>query len=100
MNRFLTILSAAALAGCSTTTPVSQNVVLVSEQAAVERCASLGQIQAQSWWGGVAATGIAYNDALASMKNQTAERGGTHLLMINSSNTLGGTNMIGDAYRC
>jgi hypothetical protein len=60
----------------------------------------LGQIQAQSLWGGFGATGVAYNDALTSLKNQASVRGATHILIINSSRTMGGTNIIGDTYRC
>lgn len=89
-----------ACGSCSTTNVVSQNIILASDRAALARCTSVGQIQSQSLWGGIAATGVAYNDAMASLKNQAAERGATHILLVSVSNTVGGTNMIGDAYRC
>ena len=94
------VLIGALCTGCSTTTPQGASILLVNDRAAVAGCAPLGQLQSQSWWGGAAATGIAYNDAMASLKNEAATRGATHILLINTSNTVGGTNMIGDGYRC
>lgn len=88
------------LSGCAAATQQASTVALVSERAAIAQCQPLGQIQSQSYWGGFAATGMAYNDAMNGLKNQAASRGGTHLMMVNSSNTMGGTNMIADAYRC
>lgn len=97
----LAMLSILVLCACATATPQGSSIVIVAERQALgAQCQSLGQMQAQSGWGGLAATGAGYNDALNDLKNQAAARGGTHLLMINSSNTVGGTNMIGDAYRC
>ena len=96
----LSCLALLALSECSTTNAVSEAIVLVNEGAAVANCTPLGQMQSGSGWGGWAATGVGYNDAMASLKNQAAGRGATHILLINTSNTMGGTNMIGDAYRC
>ena len=100
MNRFLPIVISFAFAGCSTITQGTQGIVFASDLAAVASCQMLGQIQAQSLWGGVSATGVAYNDALTSMKNQASVRGATHILINKSSKTMGGTNIIGNAYRC
>jgi uncharacterized protein DUF4156 len=93
-------IACVSLGACATTNPTSDKVTLASDRTQVASCEPLGQMQSQSFWGGTAATGIAYNDALASLKNQASEKGGTHILLINSSNTVGGTNMIGDAFRC
>ncbi len=75
-------------------------VELVAERADVAACKRLGQIKAGSGWGGFGATGLGYNRSMASLKRKAAALGGTHILMISSSNTMGGTNMIADAYRC
>jgi hypothetical protein len=85
---------------CSTSNPQAEAIPLVNERIAVAGCAALGQLQAQSAWGGLAMTGTGFNNALADLKHQAATLGATHVLMVNSSNTVGGTNMIGDAYRC
>lgn len=100
LNPLLATAIAFALAGCVTATSGGAAVVVVSERAAVAQCQNLGQIHSQSLWGGVAATGVAYNNVLSELKNDTAQRGGTHLLLVNLANTLGGSNAIGDAYRC
>jgi hypothetical protein len=75
-------------------------ILLVREQAAVAGCRHLEQIQSKSMWGGFAATGLAYNRAMSSLKGKAAALGATHILIVDISNTVGGTNMIGDAYSC
>lgn len=100
MRSILAVSLAVAMGGCATTNATSESVVLVNDRNTISTCSSLGQIQTQSLWGGFAATGIAYNDAMAALKNQAAERGANRILLVNVSNTLGGTNIVGDAYRC
>ncbi len=100
MNKWPTIAAAVLLSGCATTNTTSQSVAIVSDRISFAKCESMGQIHSQSFWGGFAATGIAYNDAMASLKNEAASRGATHIALVNVSNTMGGTNMIADSYRC
>ncbi len=100
MKAYLAIAAVLTLGACSMATTTGSTVQIASERSAVAGCAPLGQIQSSSYWGGVAATGLAYNEAMNDLKNKTAERGGTHVVLVNSSNTVGGTNMIGDVYRC
>lgn len=89
-----------ALSGCVSTTQEADRIRVVSDKADLSSCQFIAQITASSYWGGVAATGLAYNNALNDLRNQVAQRGGNRLYLVNSSNTIGGTNMIGDAYRC
>lgn len=97
----LAMLGTLLLAGCASAgDKAGSNITIVNDRTAVARCQALGQIQTDSLWGGFAMTGAAYNDAMGKLKAEAARRGGSHVLMVNSSNTMGGTNMIGDAYRC
>lgn len=91
---------APALAACATTNPRSESVMLVRERAAVTHCVALGQLNARSMWGGYGGASMAHADSMASLKNQAAERGGTHLLLINAGDGVGGAPMTADAYRC
>jgi hypothetical protein len=73
---------------------------LVNERAGVEGCQFLEQLHSKSHWGGFGMTGVAYNNAMKALKKKAAKLGATHVLLVNGSNSMGGTNMIGDAYRC
>jgi hypothetical protein len=66
----------------------------------VKNCNYLGQVTSSSGWGGFAATGVGFESAMNELKNKTAEMGGNTLLTQVVSNTMGGTRMIGDAYKC
>lgn len=99
MSRFLAI-AFIALAGCTTTGDGQGQVRVVSDTSALAGCQRLQQFTSISLWGGFAMTGAGYQDALASLQRQTISAGGNTLHLVSVSNTMGGTNMIGDAYRC
>ena len=86
--------------GSAAAEDAGKNIMLANERSAVEGCRFLEQLQSKSLWGGFAATGLAYNKAMSALKRKAATLNATHIVLINSSNTVGGTNMIGDAYSC
>lgn len=98
--KWVAVLVAVATLTADVAVADGKSITLVNERSAVEHCHRLDQLQSKSYWGGFAATGLAYNRAMASLKKQAADRGATHILIISISNTVGGTNMIGDAYAC
>jgi len=88
-------------AGCATILTGKGALVRVTNQVdQVKDCKYLGQVTSSSSWGGFAATGIAFDNALNELKNKAAEMGGNVLLTQVISNTMGGTRMLGDAYYC
>lgn len=94
---FLTIF----VSGCATTLTNKGAFVRVTNQPEeVKNCRYLGQITSSSSWGGFAATGLGFESAMNELKNKAAEMGADVLLTQVISNTMGGTRMIGDAYRC
>ena len=96
----LTLALALAAGGSAAAEDTGKSILLANERSAVEGCRFLEQLQSKSLWGGFAATGLAYNNAMAALKRKAAALNATHVLLINTSNTVGGTNMIGDAYAC
>jgi hypothetical protein len=98
--RYSAVALITLLSACNTTTKEAAGVVVVSDRSAVASCRNLGQIYTQSLWGGAGATDIANDNALTELKNEAADRGATHVLLVIPSNSLRATNLIGDGYRC
>lgn len=95
------IFAAIFSSGCATTLSNKGSLVRVTSQAEeVKDCKYLGQVTSSSSWGGFAATGLGFENAMNELKNKAAEMGGNVLLTQVISNTMGGTRMIGDAYYC
>lgn len=101
MHRFPTILlCAAALSGCVGVTLEGERVRLASESRMVDSCAFISQVSSSSHWGGIAAQGIAEDNATAELRNQAAQAGGDTLLLVTSRVGMSGARMTGDVYRC
>jgi hypothetical protein len=90
----------ALLSACSTLSDEGQGVFVVSDASAVASCQKLGQVYSRSLLSGIGISGIAYNNALTELKNEAADRGATHVMLVDTSSSLGMTKMIGDVYRC
>jgi hypothetical protein len=98
--RYGTIGLIALLSACSTLSEEAQGVLVVSDGNAVASCQKLGQVYSRSLLSGIGASGIAYNNALIELKNEAADRGASHVMLVDTSDSLGMTKMIGDIYRC
>jgi hypothetical protein len=98
--RYAAIGLMALLSACSTLSYEAQGVLLVSDGNAVASCQKLGRVHSRSLLSGIGASGIAYNNALTELKNEAADRGATHVMLVDTSNSLGMTKMVGDVYRC
>lgn len=99
MKRFA-VLVCVALAGCSTTAEGSK-VQVVSSPGAVQGCKYLTSVRGnQNLYGGILLSGAAHQDALAQMMNKTAAAGGNRLYYVSGNTGLGGSNLVGDAYKC
>lgn len=97
-------LAAAAIAITSVATEThataaNQEIALVNDAASVASCERLAEVKGSSAWGGVV-TNMAYNRALAQLKDRAAKAGGTHILLLNISSGPMGSNMLGVAYKC
>lgn len=66
----------------------------------IKGCKYIQTVDSSSGWGGFAATGVGYNSAMNELKNNAAQVGANTLLIVVLENSMGGTNMSGDAYRC
>lgn len=87
----------------SCATPVShqgRDVRVVKDIQFVEGCDHVTSVDSSSSWGGFAATGVAYTSAMNQLKNQAADAGANVILISTLSNTMGGTNMSGEAFNC
>jgi hypothetical protein len=100
MAHFLPVVICLTLTGCAAATEASRNVVFAGSAATVAECQMLGQIQAQSLWDGSDASGVAYNDALTSLRQRASALGATRILIVKSAKASDGTTIIGNAYRC
>jgi Domain of unknown function (DUF4156) len=90
----------ALLSACTTLISEAGGVVLVSDGNTLASCQKLGQVHSRSLLSGIGASGIAYNNALTELKNEAADRGASHVMLVDTSSSLRVTKMIGDAYRC
>jgi hypothetical protein len=104
MNRvkpFVTILLAAiTLTACVSVSPEGERVRLASDARMIDGCAFVSQISSSSNWGGIAAQGVAEDNATADLRNQAAQAGGDTLLLVTSRVGMSGARMTGDVYRC
>ena len=80
----------------------------------IKDCRFLTQVEAESSFGGFGATSTGYKDGINKLRNKAAKLKfrkkssnrtsrwfhANTILMVESSNTLGGTYMIGEAYYC
>lgn len=90
-----------SITGCSTTlNNQGLGVRVVQDASLVKGCKFLESIESSSSWGGFAATGIGYRSAMNELKNVAGEVGGNMVLIATLTNTMGGTNMSGDVYKC
>jgi hypothetical protein len=89
-----------AHAGADQKQPSIDTILLASSPNDVAGCAFVSQKQTASYWGGIAMTGHAYNQVIAKMKKIAIGMGGTHVLIVNLSNTPGGSNLIANIYKC
>lgn len=97
MKQFGFALAAAAL--CGGTANASEAVALVNDASSVSSCERLAEVKGSSALGGLV-TNMAYNRALAQLKDRAAKVGGTHVVLMNVSSGPMGSNMLGVAYRC
>jgi len=89
------------LSGCATSLSTKgASIRITSQPEDVKGCEYLGQLTSSSSWGGFAATGLGFESAMNELKNKAAQMGANTLLTQLISNTMGGTRMIGDAYKC
>jgi hypothetical protein len=86
------VVASAALAADS-------QVELAPDASAVASCQRLGEVRGSSLMGGLLAS-AAYNRALAQMKSRAAKLGATHVVLLNGTSGMGGSNMLGVAYKC
>jgi hypothetical protein len=66
----------------------------------IDGCAFISQVSSSSHWGGIAAQGLAEDNASAELRNQAAQAGGDTLLLVTSRVGMSGARMTGDIYRC
>lgn len=93
---------AAALAGIVWTSPAiaaDTDIALANDASSLSACERLSEVKGSSAWGGIV-TNMAYNRALAQLKQRAAKAGGTHVLLLNVSSAPMGSNMLGVAYKC
>ena len=97
--KLLLILMLIVVSGCTTLTPQGSSVRVVRDIRIAGDCKYITPIASSSAWGGLA-SGVAYDNAMAELKNKTAETGGNTILMSETLSSWGGTRMVGDAYLC
>ncbi len=100
--RMVAILACAAVAGCTSTgTSGAANMMVVSSPGAVQGCKFITSVRGdQNLYGGILLAGAAHQDALRQMKNKAAAAGGNRLYYTSGNTGLGGSNLVGDVYRC
>lgn len=96
-STFAAIFAATAIAAPALA--ADANVELVNEASQVSGCERIAEVKGSSAWGGVV-TNMAYNRALAQLKEKAAKAGASHVLLLNVSSGYMGSNMLGVAYRC
>lgn len=102
MKQNTTALTAAtliAIMAASSAYAEGSGIELVNEASSVARCERLSEVKGSSAWGGLV-TNMAYNRALAQLKERAAKTGATHVLLLNVSSGPMGSNMLGVGYRC
>lgn len=97
--RCVSILMVISLGGCVTAAETAQNVQIVKDSGSVAGCRDVGQVDAGSLMGG-ALTSIGYQNTISELKQKVAQRGGTHVLLVDMSSGHAGSNALGQAYKC
>ena len=77
----------------------AEGVVLVRDYAPVANCEALGEVRGSSMMGGILAN-AAHDKAIRKLKERAAERGATHVQIIDSASGYSGARMVGAAFRC
>lgn len=85
--------------GCAGLTAEGAKVIAVNDTSGMNGCEHLDRVSASSGWGGIAST-VGHRQALEDIRNETAEKGGTHVVITASSTGWGGGHAEGEAYRC
>jgi hypothetical protein len=101
MTRLLAaaVISALTLTGCATLSPEGELVSVVRNALAVGDCASLGEVEATSGWGGLFAGAAGLESNKRSLRTEAARRGGDTLLILAERATFA-PHTIGEVYRC
>jgi len=94
------VFIALSLSACVSMSPDGTKVAATNNPNRVKDCRFISDVEASSGWGGFAATGLAHDNALKTLKNKAGEMGGDTILFSNVSNTMGSTRMMGEAYKC
>ena len=97
MKRFLLALLFAACAA-----PISQEgkTVRVVSVDAISGCKFIEQVSVYSGWGGLAAQELGKHSATNQLRNEASKVGGTHVVIVRGSTGMGGSTILGDAYKC
>lgn len=91
------VMIASAMAALAAPAAAAPDVIVVRDVPA--DCQHLGEVRSRSWWGG-AMSNVGYSRALSGLKKRAVELGATHLVLVDSSAGMAGSNMLGQAYRC
>jgi hypothetical protein len=75
-------------------------VQVVQARSSVSGCVFIQRVSYESLFGGLAAPALNRAEALSRVVQATANLGGNRILLLDSSATLAGTNVISEAYRC
>jgi hypothetical protein len=94
------LISLLTVSACVSVTPEGERVRLATDGRMIEGCIFISQVSASSNWGGIAAQGVAEDNATADLRNQAAQAGGDTLLLVTSRVGMSGARMTGDVYRC
>ncbi len=94
------LLAIYSISGCATKlSPEARSIRVITKTEMVENCIYLGQLNSSSMLGD-SFTGVGFESAMNELKNNAAKIGADALFIQIISNTVGGTRMIGDAYKC
>lgn len=93
------LIVAALIAACSSLSAAGAQVIVVNDISSVSGCEHVGHVSGGSGWGGLASN-VGYRRAVESMRSETAEVGGTHVVINASYASWGGGHAEGEGYRC
>jgi len=88
------------LASCVVLTPEGQKVRVTSDSTVVHECTYLGPIEGRSSWGGYAGQSTGEKNSMAKLQNAAAKTGADTVLLVTSHTGMGGSQQLGEAYRC
>lgn len=95
----IAILACMALAGCVSTQPGAEKIVMTINPAQVAGCKLLGQVNVNqvNWFG----PGQMQSDAATDLRNRALKMGGTHVLTAGASPVMQAAVLqTGDVYKC